>query len=213
VKTRVLSLGEWLRWEVEVARVLGRTVRISLDGGGLEFPFAIGDTLGAILLGDLPHDDKLSALRMAAGALRDLHKKSTCRSAAEPWPLSHGDATCHNVIVNLPTGSVDWIDFEMRHDWSVPADERHADDLRALLFSSAACLFSSVHKPCVEHVLAGYGEPRIVHALRQWLDHQPRPTVFHLAQGAVTYVNYLRLRQLLSELILASISNHHLPAN
>jgi hypothetical protein len=200
----VLPLEDWLQWELEVARVLGHATRISLDGAGLEFPFAAGDTLGAILLGDLPLDDKLSALRMAAGALRQLHARSIDRSTTESWPLSHGDATCYNVIVNLPDNSAAWIDFDMRHEWSLATDERHADDLRALLFSTAACLPAAAHAQCVEHVLTGYGEPRIVLVLRHLFDHQPCPTVFHLAQGAVSYANYVRLRQMLSELTLAN---------
>jgi hypothetical protein len=199
VAAEMLSLRGWLQWEQDVARFLGRTARISVDGSGLEFPFTAGDSLSNVLRDDLPLQDKLSALQMAAGALRQLHARSVQQSDAEPWPLSHGDATCHNVIVNLSTAAVEWIDFDMRHWRSVPADERRADDLRALLFSAAACLSPADYAKCVEQVLTGYGGPRTVSALRQSLDRQRCPTVFQLAQAPMSYADYFQLRRLLLE--------------
>jgi hypothetical protein len=197
VAARVLPLADWLEWERNVAHVLGREARISADGAGLETPFFAGVTLGQILRADLPWHDKLSALRKAAGALRQLHSKLIHRSGGESWALSHGDATCHNVVVSLSTASAAWIDFDMRHDWRHPVVERHADDLRALLFSSAACLPPALHARCVQQMLGGYGEPQVAGQLCRSLEQSRCPTVFQLAQAPVSYADYRRLCRLL----------------
>lgn len=192
---RVMPLGEWLNWEVAVAQVLGRATRVAVDGAGLEVPYLSGRCLGTILRRIGPPVEKLSALKLAAHALRELHTKSICRSDASPWSLSHGDATCENVIVSMSSGSAEWIDFDMRHEWSVASDQRHADDLRSLVFSSAACLPTSLHGACVESLLSGYCEPRIVRKFGQMLEVQGCPNVFQLAQGAISYSGYCNLRR------------------
>ncbi len=200
---RVLPLADWLPWEQSVAQVLGREVRISAEGAGLETPFLAGDSLGEILKADLPWQDKLSALRIAADALRQLHSKLIHCSGGESWALSHGDATCHNVIVNLSPASAAWIDFDMRHEWRHPVVERHADDLRALLVSSAACLPPALHAECVQKALDGYGEPQVAAQLCKSLEPPRCPTVFQLAQGPVSYADYWRLCGLLLEVVVA----------
>ena len=190
---RMLPLAEWLCWERRVAQVLEREARISPDETALETPFIPGNTLAEILGGNLTWEEKLAAARTAAGALRLLHCKEINCADGQAWELSHGDATCHNVIVDLPALSAEWIDFDMRHKLSCPAAERHADDLRALLFSSAACLPSALHATSVEQTLAGYGEPRVVCQLRKSLEEPRCPTVFQLAQGPMSREEYLCL--------------------
>jgi hypothetical protein len=194
---RVLPLGDWMSWELAVAQVLGRATNVAADGAGLVIPSATGKSLGTILREDGLLVDKLSALKSAASALRELHTKSMHRTDAPRWPLSHGDATCDNTIVNATADRAEWIDFDMRHEWSLGPDERHADDLRALVFSAAASLPASLHGACVESLLDGYGEPGIVRKLGQLLEAQGCPNVFQLAQGAVSYTDYCELRRLL----------------
>jgi tRNA A-37 threonylcarbamoyl transferase component Bud32 len=190
-----LPTEQWLEWELVVARSLGRGARISHDRAGLEVPFVAGESLGEILRGNRPVDHKLRALAASAHALRRLHSRSVQAANADQWYLSHGDATCDNVIVNRTASSVAWIDFDMRHGWRVPAEERHADDLRALMFSSAAFLPSALHAKCVERVVAAYGESPAVATLRRRIERPSCPSVFHLAQGPLSYVNYTRLRE------------------
>lgn len=193
VSVRILPLQEWLEWERQVAGALGRDSRISPDGSALDRPFIVGSSLSEILRGHLPWEDKLSALQAAAGALARLHSKWIHSLDGAAWELSHGDATCHNVIVNLSTASAEWIDFDMRHERSLPAVEQHADDLRALLFSSAACLPAGLQVMSAERTLAGYGDPAVVRQLRRSLERPHCPAVFHLAQGPVSYAEYWRL--------------------
>jgi tRNA A-37 threonylcarbamoyl transferase component Bud32 len=190
---RVLPRAEWLCWERQVAQALGREARISPDGAALETPFIPGNTLAEILRGSLPLEDKLSALRTAAGALKLLHSKAIHHADGEAWGLSHGDATCHNVVVNLSTSSAEWIDFDMRHEWLCPVIERHADDLRALVFSSAACLPSALHATSAEQTVGGYGEPQVVRQLQKSLEKPRGPTVFQLAQAPMSCTEYFRL--------------------
>lgn len=152
---------------------------------------------GQILRSNLPVQEKLSAFAMAAGALRQLHSGSVQRANADHWCLSHGDATCDNVIVNRTTSSVAWIDFDMRHEWRVPAETRHADDLRALVFSSAACLPPDLYPKCAEQVVAVYDESQVLRTLRRRIERQASPNVFHLAQGPLSYADYAQLRECL----------------
>jgi hypothetical protein len=46
---------------------------------------------------------------------------------------SHGDASMTNVIYDEETGRSRLIDFEIRHEKSLPATARHADDLLVFL--------------------------------------------------------------------------------
>jgi hypothetical protein len=192
----MLPRAEWLCWERQVAQALGREVRLSLDGTALETPFIPGKSLAEILGGSLPWEEKLAVLRTAAGELRWLHSQAIHRPDGEEWELSHGDATCHNVIVDLSTSAAEWIDFDMRHEWRCPVIERHADDLRALVFSSAACLPSGLHTTAVQQILAGYGEPGVICQLRTSVERTHCPTVFQLAQGPISCTDYFRLCRL-----------------
>jgi hypothetical protein len=55
---------------------------------------------------------------------------------------SHGDASMTNVIYNEKTERARLIDFEIRHEKSLPATVRHADDLLVFLLDLVSCVSS-----------------------------------------------------------------------
>src|SRR5690349_16581331 len=93
----------------------------------------------------------VAALCLASTALRELHGQSM-DVAGSDWQLSHGDATCHNVLIDNEHHVAHWIDFDIRHRLGLPKLERHADDLRALIFSSCS-MVPSPERETVARVL------------------------------------------------------------
>lgn len=133
---RVLPTHQWKAWERTVTpfdhacdETSSRTLTIAkIDGVPL-----------AQLLShsDLPIEQKLNLISLAATALHGLHQQVRETSEFGDVRLSHGDATVRNVMMGLNSDTATWFDFDLRHDLNISAVLRHADDLRALLFSAA----------------------------------------------------------------------------
>jgi hypothetical protein len=194
--SEVLSALHWLKRESVVAAALGRDINTHLGLRALDMRLLKGECLREILLGSSSLEEKLAALRLAAGALRQLHDISIADGEGDDQPLSHGDATCNNVIVDRETCAAEWIDFDTRHRPQLSTPERHADDLRTLLFSSAGCLPEGDATKCVASVIIGYGDEAIVQQLLRNLLGQRNPMVFQIAQAPLSFDRFQRLRQM-----------------
>ena len=85
-------------------------------------------------------------------------------------------------MMGLDADTATWFDFDLRHDLNIPAPLRHADDLRALLFS-AAHYFSLENLADLVHITKKtYDEGEVWHELaRQLNDRWFRLDVFHFA--------------------------------
>ena len=193
--SEVLPARHWLQRESVIAAALGRDVQSRPGLRALDMRLLPGVCLREILLERLPLEAKLEALRVAAAALRQLHGESVGEGDGQIRALTHGDATCNNVVVDRAERSAAWIDFDTRHRAHLSTLERRADDLRALLLSSAACLPEHADADCAESVLAGYGDEGVVQHLRQSLMRQSRPTVFHIAQADMAFDRFHNLRR------------------
>lgn len=194
--SEVLPARRWLEREAVVAATLGRDVQTRPGLRALDMRLIPGVCLREILLEASSLDSKLEALRLAAGALRQLHAVSVREADGNRLALSHGDATCNNVIVDQMAHSAAWIDFDTRHRAHLATPDRHADDLRALLLSSAACLSERADPDCAETVFEGYGDETIMQQVRQCLMRQCCPDVFHVAQAGLSFARYHKLRRL-----------------
>lgn len=194
--SEVLSARRWLEREAVVARALGRDVQSQPGLRALDMRLIPGECLREILLGASSLDAKLEALRLAAAAVRQLHAISIREADGDRRLLSHGDATCNNVIVDSVMRSAAWIDFDTRHRAHLSTADRLADDLRTLLFSSAACLPERADADCVESVFAGYGDEAVVQQVKQDLVRQSWPAVFHVAQASLSFARFHKLRRL-----------------
>lgn len=205
----VLSDSTWLSWESTIAERLGHDVRISpvRTGAALDIRMVPGLTLAQILQGALPLDEKLRALSLAAQALRGLHSVTVPGMSGESWNVSHGDATCHNVIVDLPHNASTWIDFDTRHLIHFDASERFADDLRTLLFSSAACLPEVHDEQAVRHVFGSYDDTGIVRTMQRRLSAQRCPSTAELAQAPLNFADYSALREMVLKFRVSSVEN------
>lgn len=78
-------------------------------------------------------------LRAALVRLYQLHQTEIEIDGTQLW-VSHGDASVANVMFDQETQTMTWFDFDLRHDLSVSAKNRHADDLRSFLFTAVESL-------------------------------------------------------------------------
>ena len=147
----VLTTDEWLRWELavwsaknrsaldnDVNKVSQRAAYPCVQSNGLLIPRLPGEPLSRILAdARRPIGSRLQCVGWALQSLEHLHSHSADWGDGLVQPISHGDATAENVIIDISNQSACWIDFDTRHRASLRAIERHADDLRALVFSTA----------------------------------------------------------------------------
>jgi hypothetical protein len=105
--------------------------------------------------------------RMLAAAARELRRahEAECGTFRGPW--SHGDPHAGNFVYDASADRARLIDFEVMHHPTIPANERHADDL--LVF-----LQDMVGRTPTEHwllnaraFLHAYGRPEIVALMRE----------------------------------------------
>jgi hypothetical protein len=136
--SEVLSQKQWRDWETRVAQVMGT--------GNTEHPSDSKLSLHSILQSPAQTDlDKLLAVELALKSLLQFHRHQICWCDGQSRLLSHGDATCKNVCIDLQRGTAMWIDFDTRHHRDLPAVERFCDDIRALICSSAVELNASLY--------------------------------------------------------------------
>src|SRR6266550_2648918 len=120
---------EWRRWEARCFQMLnGDRFRAKVRGSR------------TITLDKLPGDNLWDHMnrgtlrpRMLTAAGSEYRRAHHCKNEEFGSAWSHGDASMTNVIYNEKTGRARLIDFEIRHEKSLPATARHADDLLVFL--------------------------------------------------------------------------------
>jgi hypothetical protein len=122
---------------------------------------------------------------------------------------SHGDAHAGNVFYDDVEDRVVWFDFETLHAATLSDVQRHADDLRALIFSSAGYLPELRIADLVRWTVSAISNWPEREALLRELEIvaqnlQKRPTLFHLAQ---TTVDFNRHQLLTANLIGIALSD------
>ena len=136
VPVQVLSTGEWIKWERKLAPIQIDNDRFSPRT--LTLARIPGTPLIDILASsDFSVDQKLEFILISVKSLQHFHNRDCEVTEHGSVKLSHGDATVRNVMIDLKLKTATWFDFDLRHDLKVEANARHADDLRALLFSAA----------------------------------------------------------------------------
>ena len=135
VPVSALFTKQWVLWEREVKRVLnGEDVPLGRVLICNQLPgVPLADWL--IDLGE-PNNAHLEVLEIAIESLQKFHRVAVDDGQGGRVRLSHGDATLNNVLYDSENRLAMWIDFDLRHWLNVPAPQRHADDLRAFLFSA-----------------------------------------------------------------------------
>lgn len=163
--------------------------------GWLLLPRWPGLTLAAFVADrSRPATDRLAGLAAAGAALRRLHQVQIDGSS----PLSHGDATLRNVQFDPATGRAAWFDFDTAHRAEVSTDARHADDLRAFLWSAVAEAADIRVLDLVETIRLAYVEPAPWWFFRSRLrSGEIHFSTFHLAQAGPTLERQAELNAIL----------------
>lgn len=158
-----------------------------------------------VVLADLARDrrepapSRLLGLAAAVRALRALHRvdlRGLGRGA--PGPLSHGDATARNVLFDFESGIARWFDFDTAHDPNQPSTWRHADDLRALIYSAAESFVDLPVTALLRTVRDAYPDPAPWGDLRDRLSRGTlHRSLLHLAQACPSLGRRRELESLL----------------
>ena len=161
----VTGRAAWRQWEVDCFRRLhGPRYLAGTDPNGSAWI----EVLPGVSLGDkLAAGTLLPAMVHAAGEeLRRAHGEA-CPHYDAPW--SHGDAHSGNFLFDEATGRARLIDFEVRHLRSIPAPDRHADDVLVLLQDICGRCPAEAWRPLATGLLEGYGDADVTRRLRNKL--------------------------------------------
>jgi len=182
VPVRVLYSKQWVRWEREVKHALNGE---AVPSGRV----LVCDQLPGVPLADWlaesgqTKDAQLEVLKIAVESLQDFHRQQVDDGRGNKIPLSHGDAALTNILLDAENHSAQWIDFDVRHWLSIPAPKRHADDLRAFLFSAARPLSEEAVPEFLSMAQRQYDDGEVWDCLKDQLTSAWfRFDAFHLAQ-------------------------------
>jgi hypothetical protein len=171
VPVQVLHRQQWKRWEQTVQLAIGRSgqdrhrnallsvadlhnVQSTTDESNAWFePAGVysvwipGRTLREVLCDRSTSREQVS-LTLAAAlsrlyALHQIEIEIQTQTGRRRMKLSHGDASVANIMYDADRELMTWFDFDLRHDFNCVASDRHADDLRAFLFTAVDCLPSA----------------------------------------------------------------------
>jgi hypothetical protein len=182
---RVCFDAEWRDWDSKMYEASsGRRVKRE-EGGGLLFPAIPGEALASILASPaFDPSQKMKAFEAAVQALERFHHLLVEWPDGKRRMFSHADATVRNVICDPAAGTACWFDFETIHDPAMGAQWRHADDLRALLYSAAEYLEADALDTLCRVGIQGYGDTATLRRLGELIvEWRRRPRTYHLAQG------------------------------
>jgi len=197
----ILPTRPWLDWECRVHAELSAVIAQRAGRRCLLLPRIPGEQLAAILSSptqDLPRKDR--AVRLAATALVQAHQHSVLWPDNVSRPFSHGDATARNVLCDVACGRATWIDFETLHDPRRTVAWRHADDLRALIWSAAETIGSDGYGALCAAILDCVADATVLTELARVAARQS-PNVYHLAQGSLSPAQHRRLCSALAAVV------------
>jgi len=155
----------WQRWEVDCF--------LALHGDRF---FAFVDGPRTVAAEEVPgvnlsHHLKAGTLSpaMLSAAARELRRAHGRECAKFSGPWSHGDPHAGNFVYEAGADRARLIDFEVQHHASLPADDRHADDLLVFLQDLVGRIPRDLWLPSALAFLTAYERPGIVARLRERL--------------------------------------------
>lgn len=174
----VLPDKDWFAWEKRIHAALNR-IDVTARNAWLRIPAAPGEALQDILKSDRALHEKQRAMAAAGRALRAMH----ALALSDGVLLSHGDATIRNVVYDPERDRARWIDFDLRHNLRVAARMRHADDLRALLYSACPHAADEDYAALFRAAIEAYGDREVLSELGRRIAHRSLDRdLYHLAQ-------------------------------
>ena len=162
IPIRYLSdVREWRRWEARCFQMLN----------GDRFRAKVRDSR-TLTLDKLPGDNLWDHMnrgtltpRMLKAAGSEYRRAHHFKNEDFGSGWSHGDASMTNVIYNEKTGRARLIDFEIRHEKSLPATARHADDLLVFLLDLVSSVSSRQWIRLAICFLRAYGDAAVMREL------------------------------------------------
>ena len=163
---RYLSdLDEWRRWEIGCFLMLnGDRYRAA---AARKSAVHLDKISGSNLWDHMKQGTLTRHMLQAAG--KEIYRAHQFWSDQLSGRWSHGDASMPNVIFEEASGRARLIDFEIRHDESLPAVTRQADDLLVFLLDMVGNVRSRQWLPFTTSFLRAYGDVEVVAALRKQL--------------------------------------------
>src|SRR5438874_7645664 len=170
IPIRYLSdVREWRRWEARCFQMLNRG----------RFRAKVADSR-TVRLDKLPGDNLWDHMnrgtltpRMLKAAGREYRRAHDFKSEEFGSGWSHGDASMTNVIYDEKTGRARLIDFEIRHEKSLPTTARQADDLLVFLLDMVGRIPNRQWLPFAICFLRAYGDAAVI---REFIKRLVLPT-------------------------------------
>jgi hypothetical protein len=166
IPIRYLSdVREWRRWEARCFQMLN----------GDRFGAKVRDSR-TVTLDKLPGDNLWDHMnrgtltpRMLKAAGSEYRRAHHFKNEEFGSGWSHGDASMTNVIYDEKTGRARLIDFEIRHEKSLPATARQADDLLVFLLDLVGRVSSRQWIKFAICFLRAYGDAGVMRELKKRL--------------------------------------------
>jgi len=180
-----LSRRKWLLWEHQVYKeILGKESQIS-DHHTLVLPKLEGATLSDLLISKNECEVRtIEAVGWAIRAIETMHKCDINWPDGEKRSFSHGDAKVGNIICDLVSETCYILDYESIHDARMSSEWRHADDLRAIIYSAAEYIEPHFLNQLCRMAIRNYNDRAVLAQLKNYIETLKHcPNVYHFTQG------------------------------
>ncbi len=156
--------SDWMKWEAHCVGLLypDRPAVKFAPGNAIVIPEICGVSLRQMLKSG---DVNLEAFAAAARELRRVHAIE-CSHYKAAW--SHGDLHLDNILYDRNSNHATLIDFDTRHELSLNATQRHADDLKTVLLELLAIRHEDWIEPA-SRFLNEYGDAFVLTELNRGL--------------------------------------------
>lgn len=180
-----LSRRKWLHWEHRIYKeILGKECQIN-DHRTLVLPKLEGATLSDLLKSKNECEvRKIEAVGWAISAIETMHKCQINWADGEKRRFSHGDAKVDNIICDLVSKTCYILDYESIHDGKMSSEWRHADDLRAIIYSAAEYIEPNSLNQLCRTSIRNYNDRAVLAQLKKYIEMLKHcPNVYHFTQG------------------------------
>lgn len=184
-----LSRSKWLLWEHKVYKeILGKEARID-NHSTLVLPKLEGVTLSVLLRSKKESEPKkIEAVRWAVRAIETMHKSRIIWPDGQERSFSHGDAKADNIICDPVSETCYILDYESIHDVRMSSEFRHADDLRAIIYSAAEYIEPHSLNQLCRMAVRNYNNRAVLVQLKDYIEMlKHRPNVYHFTQGRLGF--------------------------
>ncbi len=193
-RVRVLTIPRWHHREAMIYEHLYQSPLQTLSNGTLVMKWMGISVKGLLTSQERGPLFRLDLAREVSRSLSELHGMQFDGHA-----VSHADASMTNVVYDESNGKTAWIDFELVHTPALSTEERHADDLRAMMFTYLSFLPEPERPKAVHAMIQAYSpQPALLQAFsNQIRDPKLRRDAYHRAQVRLSDSDHQKITGLL----------------